>query len=139
MEPIALVFGSALVGAMATDTWEEARRAAVAIWRRIRSPQQADSISEELEGLRTSIVAARQTGRNATEQALAGVWQGRVHELLLDDPTLAIELHRVLDQTLTPMLAPSERTRISQISMTGSSHDSSTFSQVAGNQVNYER
>lgn len=70
---------------------------------------------------------------------MRGCGRAGVHELLLDDPTLAIELHRVLDQTLTPMLAPSERTRISQISMTGSSHDSSTFSQVAGNQVNYER
>jgi hypothetical protein len=67
---------------------------------------------------------------------VAGVWQGRVQELLLAEPGLAGELRRVLDQTLTPMLAPAEQARIGKIVMTGRSHDASTFNQVAGNQTN---
>lgn len=104
MDPIVVAFGTAMVGAMATDVWH---------------------------------LDARQAGRADTEQALTGVWQGRLQQLLLDDPGLAAELRRVLDNTLTPALTPAEQARIGTLIMTGSSHGSSTFNQVAGNQINY--
>ena len=47
------------------------------------------------------------------------------------------EPRRVLDQILTPALTPAEQARINII-MTGSSHDSSTFTQI-GTQTNYNR
>lgn len=136
VEPIVVVFGTALVAAMATDTWEQARSAVVALWRRVRAPQQSDTLAAELEDLREQVLAARRTGRGDVEQALAVAWQGRLQELLLNSPDLAAELRQVLDSTLAPMLAPAERARIGQVIMTGSSRDSSTFNQVAGNQTN---
>jgi len=87
--------------------------------------------------LRGHVLDARQTGQADTEQALTGVWQGRLQQLLLDDPAVAPELRRVLDDTLTPMLTPAEQARIGTLIMMGSSHSSSTFNQVAGNQINY--
>ena len=62
----------------------------------------------------------------------------RLQQLLRADPGLAAELRRVLDQVPTPALTPAEQTRIGIIIMTGSSHDSSTFTQI-GTQTNYNR
>jgi hypothetical protein len=138
VDPIVVAFGTALVGAMATDVWQRARASVVALWRRVH-PQQADTVEADLEGLRAQILDARHAGRADAdiEQALAGVWQGRLQQLLLDEPTLAAELRRVLDDTLTPMLTPTEQARIGTLIMQGSSHGSSTFNQVAGNQITY--
>ncbi len=41
-------------------------------------------------------------------------------------------------RVLTPALTPAEQARIGKIIMTGSSHDSSTFTQI-GTQTNYNR
>jgi hypothetical protein len=65
------------------------------------------------------------------------VWQGRLQQLLLDEPAVAAELRRVLDEALTPVLTPVEQARIGTLVMQGSSRDSSTFNQVAGNQITY--
>lgn len=124
---------------MATDTWQQAHAAVAVLWNKIRSPGRAEAASAELKalgGLRDQVVSARQAGHADAEGALKETWQDRMQELLLDDPGLAGEVRRVLDETLTPMLRPVERTRVSQIIMTGSSHDASTFNQVAGNQIN---
>ncbi len=136
MDPIVVAFGTALVGAMATDMWQQARASVVALWRRVH-PQQAGTVEADLEGLRGQVLDARQAGRADTEQALTGVWQGRLQQLLLDEPAVAAELRRVLDDTLTPALTPAEQARIGTLIMMGSSHGSSTFNQVAGNQINY--
>jgi hypothetical protein len=136
VDPIVVAFGTALVGAMATDVWQRARASVVTLWRRVH-PQQADTVEADLEGLRGQILDARQAGRADTEQALTGVWQGRLQQLLLDEPGVAAELQRVLDDPLTPALPPAEQARIGTLIMTGISHDTSTFTQVAGNQINY--
>jgi len=62
----------------------------------------------------------------------------RLQHLLRAEPALAAELQRVLEEVLTPALTPAEQTRIGTIIMTGSSHDSSTFTQI-GTQANYNR
>jgi hypothetical protein len=134
VDPLVVAFGTALVGAMATDVWQRARASVVTLWRRAH-PQHA--VEADLETLRGQVLDARQAGRADTEQALTGVWQGRLQQLLLDEPTLAAELRRVLDDTLTPVLTPAEQARIGTLIMTGTSHDSSTFNQVAGNQITY--
>ncbi|MEO7193627.1 MAG: hypothetical protein ABIZ05_02215 [Pseudonocardiaceae bacterium] len=136
MDPIVVAFGTALVGAMATDTWQRARASVVALWRRAH-PQHADIVEADLEGLRDQVLDAREAGRADIEQALTGVWQGRVQQLLLDEPAVAVELRRVLDESLTPVLTPAEQSRIGTLIMTGISHDNSTFNQVAGDQINY--
>lgn len=136
MDPLVVAFGTALVGAMATDVWQRARASVVTLWQRVH-PHQAETVEADLESLRAQVLDARQAGRADIEQALTGVWQGRLQQLLLDEPTLAAELRWVLDDTLTPVLTPTEQARIGTIIMTGTSHDSSTFNQVAGNQITY--
>jgi hypothetical protein len=62
------------------------------------------------------------------------VGQARLQQLLLDEPAVAAELRRVLDEALTPVLTSVEQARIGTLVMQGSSRDSSTFTQVAGDQ-----
>ncbi len=138
MDPIVLAFGTALVGAIATSTWQQVREAVTGLWRRVHPRQKADDIGTELDELREQILLARRDGDTDTERALEGAWQVRLQQLLRADPALAEELRRVLDQVLTPALTPAEQTRIGNIIMTGSSHDSSTFTQI-GTQTNYNR
>lgn len=66
MDPIVLSAGTALVGAIATDTWERARAAVVALWRRAR-PDQADVIDEELAESRRLLLTAREEGDTEAE------------------------------------------------------------------------
>jgi hypothetical protein len=129
MDPIVLAAGTALVGAMATSTWQQVCEAVTGLWRRVH-PQQADDIGTELEELREHILWARRDGDIDTEKAFEGAWQVKLQQLLQADPTLAAELQRVLNQVLTPTLTPAEQTRIGTIIMTGSSHDASTFTQI---------
>jgi hypothetical protein len=137
MDPVVLAFGPALVGAIATDTWPRVREAVTGLWRRVHS-QKADDIGAELDELREQVLLARRDGDTGTERALEGAWQLRLQQLLRADPALAAELRRVLDQVLTPALTPAEQARVGTIIMTGSAHDSSTFTQI-GTQTNYNR
>jgi hypothetical protein len=137
MDPIVLAFGPALVGAIATDTWPRVRAAVTGLWRRVH-PQKADDIGTELDELREQVLLARRDSDTGAERAFEGAWQVRLQQLLRADPTLADEMRRVLDQVLTPALTRAEQARVGTIVMTGSSHDSSTFTQI-GTQVNYPR
>lgn len=116
MDPIALAAGTALVTAMATDAWEQARNGMVMFWRRVR-PEQADAVEQELADVRAQVLAARRDGDGDTERALTGSWQTRLQHLLRADPDLAAELRRVLDEALTPALSAGERTQIGSILM----------------------
>ncbi len=138
MDPIVLAFGTALVGAIATSTWQQVRDAVTGLWRRVHPRQQADGIGTELDDLREQVLQARRDGDTGTERALEGAWQLRLQHLLRTDPALAGELRRVLDQVLTPALTPAEQAQVGTIIMTGSSHDSSTFT-LFGTQTNYNR
>ena len=138
MDPIVLAFGPALVGAIATDTWQQVREAVTGLWRRAHPRQKADSIGTELDELREEVLLARRGGDTDTERALEGAWQLRLQQQLRADPGLAAELRHVLDQVLVPALTPAEQTRVGIILMKGSSHDSSTFTQI-GTQTNYNR
>jgi hypothetical protein len=138
MDPISLAFGAALVGAIATDEWPRVREAVVGLWRRLRPKQQAGDVEAELDELHEQVLAARRDKDVGTEKALEGAWQVKAHQLVRADASVTVELRRVLDEVLTPALAPAEQARVGQIIMTGSAHDSSTFTQI-GTQVNYPR
>ncbi|SCE94006.1 hypothetical protein GA0070564_102172 [Micromonospora mirobrigensis] len=116
MDPIVVAAGTALVSAMATDVWQQARDQLVGLWRRVR-PEQAEVIGGELAQARDDVLAARRAGDPDTERALAGAWQLRLHRLLAEDPALAGELRRVLDEALTPALTADERTAIGSVVM----------------------
>lgn len=44
MDPIVLAAGTALVGAMATDAWQQTRIAVVSWWGRVRSDEEAEGV-----------------------------------------------------------------------------------------------
>jgi pheromone shutdown protein TraB len=137
MDPIVLAFGTALVGAIATSTWQQVRDTVAGIWRRIRQ-QDADGIGAELDELRVQILQARREGDAETETALEGTWQVKLQQLLQVEPAVAAEMQRVLEEVLTPALTPAEQTRVGTIMMMGSSHDSSTFTQI-GIQAHFDQ
>lgn len=138
MDPVVAAFGTALVGAIATDTWEQVRDALTALWHRARARSDAGEIGAELDDLREQVLHARRDGDTTIETALEGAWQLKVLDLLRTDPALADELGRAMDEVLTPALTQTEQTRIGNILMTGSSHGSSTFTQI-GTQINHNR
>ena len=135
MDPIVLAAASALVGAMATDSWDEVKHAVAKLWHRIH-PGHTDEVSSELELLRRQVLEARANDDQDTERALEGFWQLKLQELLRADAALKTDLRQILDQVLTPALPEAAQTRIGTILMTGTSQDSSTFTQI-GTQVNY--
>jgi hypothetical protein len=133
VEPIAAAFGTALVAAMATDSWQQACQAVAALWQRLRSPRHARAIEGQLEELRGLLLA---DGRAGAEQSLAREWRDRCLALMRDNPDAAAELRQAVDEVLTPMLAPAGPARVGQVIMTGSSYGAGTFNQVAGDQYN---
>ena len=137
MDPIAIAAGTALVGAIATDTWQQVKDAVTGLWGRVH-PHQGDGVGSELDTLRAKILQARHDGDDETERNLEVTWQLKLRDLLREDPALAAELGRVLDEVLKPALTVDERGRVATIVMTGSSHDRSTFKQI-GTQNNYGR
>jgi hypothetical protein len=137
MDPIVNAAGTALVQAIATDAWKQVKQAITSLWNRVR-PGQASQTAGELDELRQQVLQARADNDRGTEQALEGTWQLRLQGLLQADPALAGELQQVLEQVLTPALPQAGQARIGAILMTGTSHDSSTFTQI-GTQVNYGR
>lgn len=95
---------TALIGAMATDAWQKARSAVLALWRRVH-PDQVATLEAQLGEARSDVLAgdARVAGDLASE------WKRKLLHLLENDPSLADELQRVLDEQLTPLLPSTEQ------------------------------
>jgi hypothetical protein len=124
MDPIVLAAGTALVGAMATDAWQQARVAVMTLWRRVHADQ-ADAVGTELESVRSRILAARETADEVTEQALVGTWRLRLQQLLDEDPSLATDVRRLLDEHLVSALPREEQSRLRSVVMKAETHDES--------------
>ncbi|SRR6266545_5947371 len=133
MDPVVMAAGTALIGAMATDVWQQARTAVVRLWRRTGSGR-ADAVENELDEVRAQVLAARADGDEDTEQALAGVWRLRLQELVRQDPSLAADLRRVLDEELLPALGTEEKERARTIVMYGSASGHGRVYQAGGDQ-----
>ncbi|MFF0746715.1 hypothetical protein ACFYVL_40635 [Streptomyces sp. NPDC004111] len=118
MDPMVIAAGTALVGAMATEAWQQARRATVALWRRVR-PEQAEDVDTDLVRARTQVLAARRAQDADGEGVLVADWQLRLHRLLRENPSLVAELQRLLDEELTPPLPVGEQERIGSIVLKG--------------------
>ncbi|MEU6796437.1 hypothetical protein ABZ907_32490 [Nonomuraea wenchangensis] len=138
MDPIVLAAGTALVTAMATDAWQSAREGAVALWRKAR-PEQVEVVEAELVEVREQVLQARRDDDADTEQALAGMWQVRLQQLLRADPSLAPQIQRVLDEVLTPALAPPERERIGSLVMEAKASGHGRVYQAGRDQTIHER
>jgi hypothetical protein len=116
MDPatIAAAVGSALIAAMTTDAWEQARSTIVQLWRHVH-PERAETIAAELADTREEVLAARRSGAVEVEAALAEDWERRLRRLLGVDPNVAAELQQVLDDVLVPALGLADRERIYSI------------------------
>jgi hypothetical protein len=132
MDWIVLAAGTALVGAMATDAWQQVHAAVVAVWHRIR-PEAAGRVGTELESMRAQVLAARKAADEDTEQALVATWRLRLQQLLDQDPAAAAELRRLLDEHLTPTLAPNEQEVVRSIVQKATASGSSQIIQAGGN------
>ncbi len=122
MDPLVLAAGTALVGAMVTDGWQQTRTAVVAWWRKVH-PRRADAVGAELDAARARVLAARERGDEDTEQALAGTWRLRLQELLDQDPAAGPGLARLLEEHLAPALPAAEQARVQQIIINAQAHD----------------
>lgn len=61
MDGIVTAAGTAVVSAMATSAWEQARDAVVAWWREVHA-RHAEDMGAELEATRSQVLAARDKG-----------------------------------------------------------------------------
>jgi hypothetical protein len=95
---------------MTTDAWQHARGALVTWWRRIR-PRQASRVDAALVETRNRVLAAREAGDADTESHVVAAWASRLTALLRDDPALADELRRLIDEEITPLLRHAAGTR----------------------------
>lgn len=93
---LASTTATTLVGMMATDGWEQAKRAVAALWRRNR-PEQAELVEAELVETRQELLTDRQV-----EEGLRAEWSSRLRRLLAADPELAGELRDLLAELGTP-------------------------------------
>ncbi|MFE2994837.1 hypothetical protein ACFXG4_07485 [Nocardia sp. NPDC059246] len=138
MDPLVLAAGTALVTAMATDGWTQARDAAVDLWRRVH-PQRVPAIQEELEEVRGELLLAREAGDHTTEHELVVDWQRRLHRLLNDDPNLSAEIRRVLDDQLLPLLPTVEQTTVQEIVQHATASDNAMIFQAGRDMHNIGR
>ncbi|WP_433249266.1 hypothetical protein [Actinomadura nitritigenes] len=116
MDPVVVMAGTALVGAIVTDAYQHVRGAAAALWRRGGS-EQAAAVERDLDETRVRVLAARADGDQETEEAIVGNWRLRLQDLVRQDPVAAEELKRVLDQDLLPVLDAAERDRVRSVHM----------------------
>ncbi|MGD6749429.1 hypothetical protein [Streptomyces sp. BH105] len=114
MDPMVMAAGTALVGAMATDTWGQIREATVALWRRV-SPERAVAVGAELEEFRSQVLQARREGDAHTEDALVSACRLSLHQLLRQDPALYAEFRQLFERHLVPALSEGERTTVQSI------------------------
>lgn len=138
MDPIVIAAGTALVSAMASDAWTQARTGMVTLWR--HNHAQTTAVMEaDLDTLRSQVIQARENGDADTESALEGAWQLRLHEALKEDPAMALDLKRFLDDDLLPILTSSEQTRIRDVSLRARTSGSSRAYQAGRDQHINER
>jgi leucyl aminopeptidase (aminopeptidase T) len=116
MDPVVVMAGTALVGAIVTDAYQHVRGAAAALWRR-GDPEQAAAVERDLDETRARVLAARADGDRETEEAIVGGWRLRLQDLVRQDPAAAQELQRVLDEELLPVLDAADRDRARSVNL----------------------
>ncbi|MFJ3791186.1 hypothetical protein [Kitasatospora sp. NPDC090091] len=107
---------------MATDAWQQARSATVALWHRVR-PEHADEVGSDLDVLRRQVLAARAAEDAGTEEALAAPWRLQLQHLLRTVPGFAEELRSLLDEHLLPALPAQGQEGSSEVVMRAEAHD----------------
>ncbi|SFD26351.1 hypothetical protein [Streptomyces aidingensis] len=107
MDSLALAVGTALVGAMASDAWQQARTATVGWWRRGR-PERAEEVAADLDTDRRRVLAAHECGDQGTHRDVADAWRHRLQQFLDGDPEAAAGLRALLEEHLRPAAEAAE-------------------------------
>ncbi|MTE21250.1 hypothetical protein F0L17_19445 [Streptomyces sp. TRM43335] len=94
---VATASANTLVALMLTDAWEQARDRMVGVWRRFR-PEQADSVSGQLDASADDLAQARQADDGEAEDEIRGEWSGRIRRLVRDEPEAADVLREFVRQ-----------------------------------------
>jgi hypothetical protein len=137
MDPLVLAAATAVVTAMSTDGWQQAREVVVKLWRRGR-PDHLPAIEADLDDTRAEVVTAREDGDSSAEEALVADWQRKLRRLLNTDPQLGAELQRVLDEQLTPLLPAAAQADVHNIqNVTASAPGATAQGAMFGNVINY--
>jgi hypothetical protein len=117
MDQLALTAANALITAMTTDGWNEARAGVVALWRRVH-PDRAPAIESELAEVRDEVLASRGAGEAEVERELVNDWQRKLRRLIAAHPELAAELQVLQGEwgglPPAPAPAPAARKHIEQ-------------------------
>ncbi|MFD8217250.1 hypothetical protein ACFV2U_26835 [Streptomyces sp. NPDC059697] len=124
---LANVAASTVVSGMATAGWEGVQRAMGELWRRVH-PERADTVVAELGEARAEVLVARRNGDEQAERELVGEWQARLRRLLVANPEMVTELHRLIEE-LRPS-AREEEPRAGSVTLiaNGSGHSRITMS-----------
>ncbi|MER7080153.1 hypothetical protein SAMN02982929_06430 [Saccharopolyspora kobensis] len=85
-----------LVESLTTSAWQQAKNGLGALWRRVH-PDRAETVEAEFDDAREEALAAIRTGDEETGQALTAEWRSRLRRLLNDDPEIATELIRLIE------------------------------------------
>lgn len=132
MEALAMAAATALVGALATDAWQAARSAVLALWRRVH-PDRVPTLEKELGEARSDVLA----GGQQAAQEVAVTWKRQLLHLLNDDPLAEAELQRILDEELTPLLSPAQRQSVHNVFTATASGEAQVFQ--AGHDIKISR
>jgi hypothetical protein len=86
MDPVVAAFGTALVGAIATDAWQQVHEAVTSLWRRVYPRREDDGIGAELDLLRADPALAVELQRvldQVLTPALTPAEQARVGTIIM--------------------------------------------------------
>lgn len=108
---------SAVVTALSTELWQQARDGLAGLWRRSQ-PERAEAVAAEADATRSDLADAQACGDTAAEDELRAEWQGRIRRLLAADPQAAAGLRALVDELAPhlPQAAPGTVTQSAQAS-----------------------
>ncbi|WP_436531506.1 hypothetical protein [Actinoplanes sp. HUAS TT8] len=129
MDPVAASVAATLFSAVATDSWEAAKSAVVALWRRT-VPEQAELVESDLVLAERRLVTARPEQAALVGDLVLAEWQARLQLLLLAHPEVSGRLARFADGEWGGDEGDSRRT--GSVSMSARSADSSKIFQAGG-------
>jgi hypothetical protein len=113
MDDLVVTAANALIAAMATDGWNEARASAVALWHRVH-PDRVPAIETELAEVRGEIMASREAGEPNVEKGLAEDWQRKLRRLIAAHPELEADLEALQGEWNRLLPSPAARSHIEQ-------------------------
>jgi hypothetical protein len=128
----ALVSAAAvMVSALATDAWQQA---SVGFWRRAH-PDHVPAFESDLDATRAEVIAARGGVDGSADEELVADWQRR---LVAADPKVGVQLQRLVDMEIAPLLPTAEWERVRVIqNVIASAPGALAEGAMFGNVVNY--